>query len=92
MNQHLGSLKSAVHFCWLIGLVTSGILRAYNGHVAEVKGGYSWSLLVTRGHTKTLTKTGFWGDFPEHPQRDSNPCRHLERVEIETTIGDSNAR
>jgi hypothetical protein len=58
----------------------SGILRAYNGHVAEVNGGHSRSLVVTRGHTKTLANKGFWGYFLEHPQRDSNPCRHLERV------------
>jgi hypothetical protein len=60
---------------------TAGILRAYNGHVAVVNGGHSRSLVVTRGHAKTLVNKGFWGEFPEHPQRDSNPCRHLERVD-----------
>ena len=35
-----------------------GILRAYNGHVAGVKGGCSRSLVVSRGHTKTPVKRG----------------------------------
>jgi hypothetical protein len=55
-----------VSFC-PISRTMSGILRAYNGHVAGVNGGHSRSLVVTRGHTKTLANKGFWCDFPEHP-------------------------
>jgi hypothetical protein len=61
-----------------MGSIIPGILRAYNGHVAGVNGGHLRSPLVTRDHTKTLVNKGFWDGFPEHPQRYSNPCRHLD--------------
>ncbi len=44
-----------------------GILRAYNGHVAGVNGGQSWSQPVTSGHTKILAIKGFWADFQSTP-------------------------
>ena len=60
--------------------ISLGISWALTGLETAVFRGYSWLLVVCRGDTKTLANKGFWGDFPEHPQRDSNPCRHLERV------------
>jgi hypothetical protein len=58
-----------------------GISWTLTGLETAVFRGYSWLLVVGRGDTKTLANQGFLGDFSEHPQRDSNPCRHLERVD-----------
>ncbi len=45
--------------------------------------GQSCLVLVTYGALKTIAITGASPKNlapPTHPQRDSNPCRHLERV------------
>ena len=42
--------------------------------------GFSRSPSASSGHPETEESPAIAGDSLEHPQRDSNPCRHLERV------------
>jgi hypothetical protein len=60
-----------------------GLLRALTGASRSLVGASDGALLVNSGQswsTENPCNYQASGKIPAHPQRNSNPCRHLERV------------